>query len=86
MANRITTPTIHTINASKNFGTWLTEKMKETHTTDDKLADYVDMDRKTILRYRHNEGTPRLDLVAKIFAYFGESSIHISLSDHQEDA
>ena len=83
--NKSITPTVHTVNCMKNFGSWLTEKMKETKTSDEELAAHVDLDRKTILRYRHCESVPKLDVVAAIFAYFGESTIHISLLDHNEE-
>ena len=83
--NKSISPTVHTVNCMKNFGSWLTEKMKETKTSDEQLAEYVDLDRKTILRYRHCETVPKLDVVAAIFAYFGESTIHICLLDHNEE-
>ena len=83
MANKVITPTIHTINALNNFGDWLTKKMKETHTSDEKLAKVVGLNRKTILRYRHSQGTPKLDTVAAIFAYFEEPAIHISLLNEE---
>ena len=82
--NRSITPTKHTVNALINFSVWLTEKMQETNITDEKLAAHIDMDRKTICRYRHNQQVPRLDVVAAIFAYFGEPDIHISLLSDPE--
>ena len=39
--NRVITPTVHTVNATRNFSTWLTEKMAETNTSETKLAEHV---------------------------------------------
>lgn len=83
--NRVITPTVHTVNATKNFSTWLTEKMAETKTSDATLAQYVGLERKSILKYRNGQSSPKLNVMAAIFAYFGESTIHISLLDHNEE-
>ena len=80
--NRVITPTVHTVNATENFSAWLTEKMKETGTTDRRLAEHVGLERKTILKYRRGQLSPKLNVMAAIFAYFGETTIHISLLDH----
>ena len=77
--NRVITPTVHTVNATRNFSSWLTEKMAET-----KLAEHVGLERKSIIKYRLGQSSPKLDVMAAIFAYFGESTIHISLMDHTE--
>lgn len=79
--NRILPPTHASINARQNFANWLTRKMEERNLTDDALADAIGLDRKTILRYRHCQGVPRLEVVATIYAYFGEKKIDISLLD-----
>ena len=79
--NRILPPTHASINARQNFANWLTKKMEERNLTDDALAAAIGLDRKTILRYRHCAAVPRMDVVATIYAYFGEKKIDISLLD-----
>lgn len=79
--NRILPPTHASINARQNFANWLTKKMDERKLTDDALAAAIGLDRKTILRYRHCSAVPRLEVVATIYAYFGEKKIDISLLD-----
>lgn len=80
--NRVITPTVYTVNATKNFSAWLTEKMAETNTSETKLAEHVGLERKSIIKYRLGQSLPKLDVMAAIFAYFGETSIHVSLLDH----
>ena len=82
--NKSISPTVHTVNATKNFCTWLTEKMAETNTSETKLAEHVGLERKSICKYKLGQSSPKLDVMAAIFAYFGESTIHISLMDHTE--
>lgn len=79
--NRILPPTHASINARQNFANWLTKKMDERKLSDDALAAAIGLDRKTILRYRHCAAVPRMDVVATIYAYFGEKKIDISLLD-----
>ena len=79
--NRILPPTHASINARQNFANWLTRKMEERKLSDDALAAAIGLDRKTVLRYRHCQGVPRLEVVATIYAYFGEKKIDISLLD-----
>lgn len=79
--NRLLPPTHASINARQNFANWLTKKMDERKLSDDALAAAIGLDRKTILRYRHCQGVPRLEVVATIYAYFGEKKIDISLLD-----
>lgn len=82
--NRVITPTVHTVNATKNFSARLTEKMAETNTSETKLAEHVGLERKSIIKYRLGQSSPKLDVMAAIFAYFGETSIHVSLLDHND--
>ena len=79
--NRILPPTHASITARQNFANWLTKKMDERKLSDDALAAAIGLDRKTILRYRHCAAVPRMDVVATIYAYFGEKKIDISLLD-----
>lgn len=79
--NRILPPTHASITARQNFANWLTKKMDERKLSDDALAAAIGLDRKTILRYRHCQAVPRMDVVATIYAYFGEKKIDISLRD-----
>lgn len=80
--NRVVTPTVNTVNATENFSAWLTEKMAETKTSEAKLAEHVGLERKSIIKYKLGQISPKLDVMAAIFAYFGETSIHVSLLDH----
>ena len=73
--NRLLPPTHASINARQNFANWLTKKM------DERKLSAIGLDRKTILRYRHCSAVPRLEVVATIYAYFGEKKIDISLLD-----
>ena len=82
--NKVITPTVHTVNATRNFSSWLTEKMAETNTSEAKLAEHVGLERKSIVKYKLGQSSPKLDVMAAIFAYFGESTIHISLLDHND--
>lgn len=79
--NRLLPPTHASINARQNFANWLTRKMEERKLSDDALAAAIGLDRKTILRYRHCAAVPRMDVVATIYAYFGEKKISIDLRD-----
>ena len=46
-----------------------------------KLAKAVGLDRKSIYAYEYLERSPKLDIVAKIMAYYGNDFIHIPLKD-----
>ena len=46
--------------------------------------EHVGLERKSIVKYKLGQSSPKLDVMAAIFAYFGESTIHISLMDHTE--
>lgn len=73
MANRSILPTIRTVSALQNFSDWLREKLKETKTSETVLAREIGLERKT------------LDVLAAIFAYFGEDRISIEINPRRYD-
>lgn len=72
-------PTGSTINANEWFADYLTEKVNGDKGKAIKLADAIGMERKAIYSYMKGERSPRLEIVAKICAYFGEDEIKIPL-------
>lgn len=85
MANRSILPTIRTVSALQNFSDWLREKLSETHTTDTELAEAIGLERKAIIAYANRQRYPKLDVLAAIFAYFGEDRISIEINPRRYD-
>lgn len=80
MANRTLEPTINTVIAMDNFSDWLHIEMEKKHVTCEKLAAYIGCERKTVLSWRTKTRAPRLDQMAKCYAYFGKSTIIIPIT------
>ncbi len=80
MANRISIPTKESSFASYYFSDWLRNKRAENKISQEKLGVYLDIDRKSLMAYESGERIPKLDVVAKIFAFFGEDEIKIKLN------
>ena len=75
--NRVITPTVHTVNATKNFSAWLTEKMAETKTSEAKLAEHVGLERKSIIKYKLGQSSPKLDVMVMIYDFFDEDAVYV---------
>jgi len=76
--NRNTEPTINSIVASEWFQRYLNNKLTKKG-DDTKLAKALGMERKSIYAYKSGAISPKLEIVAKILAYYGEKEIRIPL-------
>ena len=85
MANRSILPTVRTVSALQNFSDWLREKLKETKTSETVLAREIGLERKTIVAIVNRQRYPKLDVLAAIFAYFGEDRISIEINPRRYD-
>ena len=79
MANKRIEQNIITVSAAENFGKWLKESMKKEHLSCERLAKIIGVERKSILNYINGKTSPRLDVVAMLFAYFDENEITIKI-------
>lgn len=77
--NKTLTPTSATVNADIWFSQYLQKKLLETGMSMYKLGAAVGCERKALFAYIHLERSPKLDLVAKVLSYFGESEIRIPI-------
>ena len=75
MANRISEQTIESDIAIVNFSDWLKQKRREKR----ELASAIDLERKSICAYEAGVCTPKLDVLAKLYAHYGENEINIRL-------
>jgi hypothetical protein len=80
MGNRVQEPTINTIIAMDNFSDWLHIEMDKKNVTCDQLAAYIGCERKTVIGWRTKTRAPKLDQMAKCYAYFGKSTIIIPIT------
>lgn len=80
MADKCIPINIKTANALYNFTTWLTKKMDECDISDAELAQYVGVERKTILDIRLGKRFPKLDILVMIFDFFDKSSVIVPFS------
>lgn len=78
--NRVLTNII-TINAADNFADWLRSRCKETGTPLKALSRETGITRSCLYRYLRGTATPKLDTLAVIFDYFGDTEIKISLKE-----
>ena len=82
--NKTITPTTGTAAASIWFAEYLNKKLGNFKAgprpeSAVKLANAVGVDRKTIYAYARLQRSPKLDVVAKILEYYGETEINIPL-------
>lgn len=83
--NHSITPTTATAAASLWFAEYLQEKLGGlrcgNHPDESavKLAKAIGIERKSLYAYAHCERSPRLDIVAKVLEYYGETEIAIPL-------
>lgn len=78
MANHRPTPPQSNIAASVWFMEYLQKKVIDEREAV-KLADAIEMERKSIYVYAYGKSSPKLETVAKILAYYGETEIKIPL-------
>lgn len=71
---------VKTANALNNFSGWLTKQMVLTGTTDEAIAQYIGMTRKTVMEIRLGRRFPKLDQVVMIFDYFEKENVIIPFS------
>lgn len=79
MANRISEQTIESDIAIVNFSDWLKQKRREKRESQAELATAIDLERKSICAYEAGVCTPKLDVLAKLYAHYGENEINIRL-------
>ena len=72
-------PSASSENANEWFASYLKEHVKNDRNKAFKLAKAIGMDRKAIYSYYNGERSPRLEVVTKILAYYGETEIRIPL-------
>ena len=65
--------------ASEKFAEWLRTQRIAKKESQELLANSLDVDRKAIMSYESGRSTPRLDVLAKLYAHFGENEIRIPL-------
>lgn len=75
--NHSPTQTTETIQASIAFSNWLADKLRDTHTTEEQLANAIGLNRKAIVSFVTLARSPKLDHIVKIFNYFGYTSVYI---------
>lgn len=85
--NHTTTPTTGTAAASIWFAEYLQKKLgglkcgnPNANESAVRLANAVGVERKSIYAYARGERSPKLDIVAKVLEYYGETEIKIPLS------
>ena len=84
--NRQILPNKQTVAATYYFSHWLCKQMEKNDVNAVALARYVGCERKSIYDYCAGRRYPKLDVLAKIFAYFDKSTIIIPLTEvHDEN-
>lgn len=81
MSNRPPINTTSTQIAHDNFSNFLKAKLKESKISGRKLAGAIGIGKTTICAYSHGSRFPRLDTLAEVFAYFGETEIRIPIKE-----
>lgn len=77
--NKYITPSDASYMASIWFMNYLQRKLGESGDTYEKLAKAVGLERKAIMAYALGYRSPKLEVVAKIMEYYGETSITIPI-------
>ena len=74
---------IYQTRASKTAKKWFIQYLceKTDGRLDKKKAKDLNINRKTLSRYKYGMGEPDLEALAEILAYFGEEEIRIPLKD-----
>lgn len=85
MAGRCIPQNIITTTAHINFAEYLKRKLKETHTPVVKLSRDVGIGTTSIYEYLNGYRYPKLDMLAMIFSYFGDTEIKIPLTEVEDE-
>lgn len=85
MANRVQEPTINSIIAMDNFSDWLRIEMEKKQISCAKLAEHIGCERKAVVGWRTKARAPKLDQIAKVYAYFGKKTIIIPIDQVMRD-
>lgn len=78
--NKVTTPSSASVMASVWFAEYLQKKLEEDPRSAPKLAKAIGMERKSIYDFALLRRSPKLEIVAKILAYYGEEEINIPIN------
>lgn len=79
MAGRTVDQTRATVTAHKNLNEIILTLMRKKKITRYELAEAIGVDRKTIIAILKNQRSPKLDVVVKIFDYFGLKVVTIPI-------
>ena len=79
--NKRVEPSVSSVTASEWFADYLKSKIKDDRKSAVKLAEAVGVERKAIYSYYNGERSPKLEVVAKILAFYGETEIRIPLKN-----
>lgn len=72
-------PTSSTIAVTEWVSSYLTRKLGDDKANAVRLAKAIGCERKAIYAYKNGERSPKLEVLAKILAYYGETEIRIPL-------
>ena len=82
--NRIPPQTKQSVTAVTNFSYWLADRMEKNNISAVKLGSYLGIERKTFYAWCSGSRVPRLDVLAKIFFFFDEEEIKVSIKEVTE--
>ena len=82
--NKIPPQTKQSVTAVTNFSYWLADRMEKNNISAVKLGSYLGVERKTIYAWCSGARVPRLDVLAKIFFFFDEEEIKVSIKEVTE--
>lgn len=83
--NRVPTPNMASITATRWFANTLEEEIARLHISKTALARVSQVERKTIYAWMEGYRSPRLENIAQLFAALGYDSITIPLKEVRKD-
>ena len=81
--NKTITPSASSVAASIWFAEYLQKKLEENPRSAPELARAIGMERKSIYDFALLKRSPKLEVVAKILAYYGEDEIRIPINPNR---
>ena len=81
--NKKITPSASSVAASLWFAEYLQKKLEEDPGSAPKLAKAIGMERKSIYDFALLRRSPKLEIVVKILAYYGEDEIRIPINPNR---
>ena len=81
--NQKITPSASSVAASLWFAEYLQKKLEEDPGSAPKLAKAIGMERKSIYDFALLRRSPKLEIVVKILAYYGEDEIRIPINPNR---